>query len=97
VRPSLRSAGLVHDRLRRQPIVCEAKLIDRRGSELPDTVMHAAWSLHIPRSDLIADGRHVDDLDLLPNIAGETFMTGADQPYSPLVGLLTLSGWAAAT
>jgi hypothetical protein len=32
-----------------------------------------------------------------PNIAGETFMTGADQPYSPLVGLLTLSGWAAAT
>jgi hypothetical protein len=24
-------------------------------------------------------------------------MTGADQPYSPLVGLLTLSGWAAAT
>jgi ABC-2 type transport system permease protein len=32
-----------------------------------------------------------------PNIAGETFMTGADQPYSPLIGLLTLTGWAAAT
>jgi ABC-2 type transport system permease protein len=31
-----------------------------------------------------------------PNIAGETFITGADQPYSPLVGLLTLIGWAAA-
>jgi ABC-2 type transport system permease protein len=31
-----------------------------------------------------------------PNIAGETFITGADQPYSPLVGLLTLTGWAAA-
>src|SRR5215216_264776 len=31
-----------------------------------------------------------------PNIAGETFMTGADQPYSPLIGLLTLTGWAAA-
>jgi hypothetical protein len=32
-----------------------------------------------------------------PNIAGQTFITGADQPYSPLVGLLTLTGWAAAT
>jgi ABC-2 type transport system permease protein len=31
-----------------------------------------------------------------PNIAGETFITGADQPYSPLIGLLTLTGWAAA-
>jgi ABC-2 type transport system permease protein len=31
-----------------------------------------------------------------PNIAGETFITGADQPYSPVVGLLTLIGWAAA-
>ena len=32
-----------------------------------------------------------------PNVAGETFITGADQPYSPLIGLLTLTGWAAAT
>jgi ABC-2 type transport system permease protein len=32
-----------------------------------------------------------------PNIAGETFITGADQPYSPVIGLLTLAGWAAAT
>ncbi len=31
-----------------------------------------------------------------PNIAGQTFITGADQPYSPFVGLLTLTGWAAA-
>jgi ABC-2 type transport system permease protein len=31
-----------------------------------------------------------------PNIAGETFITGSDQPYSPVIGLLTLSGWAAA-
>jgi ABC-2 type transport system permease protein len=31
-----------------------------------------------------------------PNIAGQTFITGADQPYSPLIGLLTLIGWAAA-
>jgi len=31
-----------------------------------------------------------------PNVAGETFITGADQPYSPVVGLLTLIGWAAA-
>lgn len=31
-----------------------------------------------------------------PNIAGQTFITAADQPYSPFVGLLTLSGWAAA-
>ena len=32
----------------------------------------------------------------LPNVAGQTFITGADQPYSPLIGLLTLTGWAAA-
>jgi ABC-2 type transport system permease protein len=32
-----------------------------------------------------------------PNIAGQTLITGADQPYSPFVGLLTLVGWAAAT
>jgi ABC-2 type transport system permease protein len=32
-----------------------------------------------------------------PNIAGQTFISGADQPYSPLIGLLTLIGWAAAT
>jgi ABC-2 type transport system permease protein len=31
-----------------------------------------------------------------PDIAGRTFITWADQPYSPLVGLLTLIGWAAA-
>ncbi len=31
-----------------------------------------------------------------PNVAGQTFITGADQPYSPVVGLLTLIGWAAA-
>jgi ABC-2 type transport system permease protein len=31
-----------------------------------------------------------------PNIAGETLITGADQPYSAGVGLLTLIGWAAA-
>jgi ABC-2 type transport system permease protein len=31
-----------------------------------------------------------------PNIAGETLITGADQPYSPVVGLLTLIGWATA-
>ena len=31
-----------------------------------------------------------------PNIAGETFITGSEQPYSPVIGLLTLSGWAAA-
>jgi hypothetical protein len=31
-----------------------------------------------------------------PNIAGQTFITGADQPYSPFVGLLTLAGWAVA-
>jgi ABC-2 type transport system permease protein len=31
-----------------------------------------------------------------PNIAGETFITGSDQPYRPVIGLLTLSGWAAA-
>ena len=31
-----------------------------------------------------------------PNIAGQTFIIGADQPYSPFVGLLTLTGWAAA-
>ena len=31
-----------------------------------------------------------------PNIAGETLITGADQPYSAVVGLLTLIGWAAA-
>jgi ABC-2 type transport system permease protein len=31
-----------------------------------------------------------------PNIAGQTFITWADQPYSPLIGLLTLTGWAAA-
>ena len=32
-----------------------------------------------------------------PNIAGQTLITGADQPYGPFVGLLTLIGWAAAT
>jgi ABC-2 type transport system permease protein len=32
-----------------------------------------------------------------PNIAGQTFITGADQPYSPLIGLLILAGWAVAT
>jgi ABC-2 type transport system permease protein len=32
-----------------------------------------------------------------PNIAGQTFITGTGQPYSPFVGLLTLIGWAAAT
>jgi ABC-2 type transport system permease protein len=31
-----------------------------------------------------------------PNIAGQIFITWADQPYSPLIGLLTLAGWAAA-
>ena len=31
-----------------------------------------------------------------PNIAGETLITGADQPYSAVVGLLTLIGWATA-
>jgi ABC-2 type transport system permease protein len=31
-----------------------------------------------------------------PDIAGQTFITGSDEPYSPLVGLLTLTGWAAA-
>jgi ABC-2 type transport system permease protein len=32
-----------------------------------------------------------------PDIAGRTFITGADQPYSPLIGLLILTGWAVAT
>jgi ABC-2 type transport system permease protein len=32
-----------------------------------------------------------------PNIAGQIFITWANQPYSPLIGLLTLAGWAAAT
>jgi hypothetical protein len=31
-----------------------------------------------------------------PNIAGQTFITAVDQPYSPFVGLLALTGWAAA-
>jgi ABC-2 type transport system permease protein len=31
-----------------------------------------------------------------PNIAGQIFITWVDQPYSPLIGLLTLAGWAAA-
>jgi ABC-2 type transport system permease protein len=31
-----------------------------------------------------------------PNIAGQIFITWAEQPYSPLIGLLTLAGWAAA-
>jgi ABC-2 type transport system permease protein len=31
-----------------------------------------------------------------PNIAGQTFITGADQPYTPFVGLLALTGWAGA-
>jgi ABC-2 type transport system permease protein len=31
-----------------------------------------------------------------PNIAGQAFITWADQPYSPLIGLLALTAWAAA-
>jgi ABC-2 type transport system permease protein len=31
-----------------------------------------------------------------PDIAGQTVITWANQPYSPLIGLLTLTGWAAA-